>query len=317
MKKTTKIGLALGGGGARGLAHIGSMKVIEREGIRPDIIVGSSMGSVVGGALAIGTKAEELEKRVLSFLQDDIYESSELRALGDAERGIDQRLSRRIQCYFQTKIRLAHGIYRPGILETKDIEELIDYFIPDINIEETVIPFRAVATDLGSGKLVVFREGPLRRAILASSSVPGMLPYVEIDGRQLSDGAIIQSVPARVAVEEGADFVIAIAVDRDLGLAPHFHTALDVYIRAGEIQGYYLENHELKCADIVIKPVLGSTHWTDFSNAQELILSGESAAMDMVSDMRRLLKKAHRWNFLVKAAKKIKGIVSMEKQGNG
>jgi NTE family protein len=316
LKKIRKIGLALGGGGARGLAHIGAMKVLDREGVRPDIIVGSSMGSVVGGALAIGMKPEEIEKRVFSFLQDDTYKSSELKALGDAERGVEQRLSRRIHCYFQTKIRLAHGIYRPGILETKDIEELINYFIPDMKIEDTSIPFRAVATDLRSGKLVVFREGSLRRSILASSSVPGMLPYVEIDGRQLSDGAIIQSVPARVAVEEGADFVIAIAVDRNLGLAPDFHTALDVYIRAGEIQGYCLENHELECADIVIKPELGGTHWTDFSNAQELIFAGESAAMGMIRDIRALVRKVTKRKFLVKITKKIQGVFAMEKQGN-
>ena len=307
MKKQHKIGLALGGGGARGLAHIGAVKVMEREGISPDIIVGTSMGSLVGGSLATGLKAEELEKQLFSFLETDLYKSSELRAVGDAERGNEQSLSRRIQSYFKTKIRLVHGIYRPGILETKDIEELINYFIPDINIEDTIIPFRAVATDLRSGKPVVLREGSLRRAILASSSVPGMLPYVEIDGRQLSDGGIIQSVPARSAAEEGANVVIAIAVDKDLGSAPDFHTAVDIYVRAAEIQGYYLERHELECADIVIRPELGSVHWTDFSDAQDLIFSGESAAMDMVSDIRRLAKQASKKKFFGKITKKIKG----------
>ncbi|MEA3360144.1 MAG: patatin-like phospholipase family protein [Thermodesulfobacteriota bacterium] len=317
MRQHKKIGLALGGGGARGLAHIGAVKVLEREGINPDIIVGTSMGSLVGGALATGLKAEELEKQLFSFLETDLYKSSELRVVGDAERGNEQSLSRRIQSYFKTKIRLVHGIYRPGILETKDIEESINYFIPDINIEETIIPFRSVATDLKSGKPVVLREGSLRRAILASSSVPGMLPYVEIDGKRLSDGGIIQSVPARSAAEEGANVVIAIAVDKDLDFVPDFHTAMDIYVRAAEIQGYYLVRHELKCADIVIRPKLGSVHWTDFSNAQDLILSGESAAMDMVSDIRVVVKKASKKGFFGRVTKKIKGLFVMEKPENG
>lgn len=314
MKKQSKIGLALGGGGARGLAHIGVVKVLEREGINPDIIVGTSMGSLVGGALAIGLKAEELEKQVFSFLETDLYKSSELRAVGDAERGDERGLSRRIQSYFKTKIRLVHGIYRPGILETKDIEELINFFIPDITIEETIIPFRAVATDLRSGKPAVLREGSLRRAILASSSVPGILPYVEIDGRQLSDGGIIQSVPVRSAAEEGANVVIAIAVDKDLGSMLDFHTAVDIYVRAAEIQGYYLERHELKCADIVIRPELGDTHWTDFSNAKNLIFSGESAAMDKVSDIRGSVKHSPEKGFFARVTKKIKELFVMEKR---
>jgi NTE family protein len=317
VRKARKIGLALGGGGARGLAHIGVMKVLEREKITPDIIVGASVGAIVGGSLASGIKAEELEERVASFLESDLYQSSELKAMGDAESGAEQRLSRRIQSYFKTKIRLAQGIFRTSILPVRDMEEFIEFFIPDIQIEETMIPFRAVATDLLSGECVVLKKGPLRRSILASSAVPGALPPVEIDGRQLSDGGIICIVPAQCALEEGADVVIAIAVDRDISLVPGLNTAVDIYVRAGEIQGFYLENYDLEHADIVIRPELGGTHWTDFSQSRELISLGESAAIDRLPELRRLAKPMARWELMDRIKRSVKRFFVTRPSGNG
>lgn len=290
MRKPGKVGLVLGGGGARGLAHIGVMKVLESEKIRPDIIVGTSVGAVVGGALASGMKAGELEERITCFLESDLYRSSELKVMGDTESKAEQGLSKRIQSYFKTKIRLAHAIFTDSILQIGDIEEFINFFIPDIQIEETAIPFRAVATDLLSGELVLVKKGSLRRSVLASSAVPGALPPVEMNGRQLSDGGIISVVPARCALEEGATVIIAVAVDRDISLVSGLHTAVDIYVRAGEIQGFHLEQYDLECADIVIRPELGGTHWTDFSQSKELISLGELAAINNLPQIRRLVR---------------------------
>jgi len=304
MRKVRKIGLALGGGGARGLAHIGVMKVLERERIRPGIIVGTSVGAIVGGALASGMKVEELEGRLASFLESNLYTSSELKAMGDAESGAELSLSRRIHSYFRTKIRLAQALYRHSILQINDIEEFINFFIPDIQIGETAIPFRAVATDLLRGELVVLKEGSLRRSILASSAVPGALPPVEINGRQLSDGGIISVVPVNCALKEGADAVIAVAVDRDISLVSDLQTAVDIYVRAGEIQGFHLERYDLERADIVIRPELEGTHWTDFSQSRELISLGEAAAMDNLPEMRRLV--GPKWEFLDRVKRSVK-----------
>jgi NTE family protein len=292
MKKGKKIGLALGGGGARGFAHIGILKVLEREGIRPDVIVGTSVGSIVGGAIASGMTVNALEERADAFLESDLYSSSELKAMGDAESGAEQRMSRRIQTYFKTKIRLAQALFRPGILPSKDMEEFVNFFIPDIRIEETVIPFGAVTTDLTSGECVFLTHGSLRHAILASSSVPGALPPVEVEGRQLADGGVICTVPAGYAAEHGADLVIAVSIDRDILLGSGLQTAVDIYVRAGEIMGFHLEQHHLKHADLVIRPDLGNTHWTDFSQSKELIALGEAAAQESVPELRRLAEAA-------------------------
>jgi len=311
MREPKKIGLALGGGGARGLAHIGVIKVLEKEGITPDIIVGTSMGSIVGGAFASGMKIEELEEKAELFLKSDLYQSSELKAMGDAESGAEQRLSKRIQSYFMTKIRLAQALYRPSILQIDEMQEFVNFFIPDIQIEETTIPFRAVATDLESGECVFLKKGSLRRSILASSAVPGALPPVEINGRQLSDGGIICTVPVQYLFEEGIQEVIAIAVDRDIALCTELQTAVDIYVRAGEIQGFHLEKYSLENADIVIRPQIGNIHWTDFSQSKELISLGEKAAMDNLPEIQRLVKRIYKRDILEglkRSAKKLFGV---------
>ena len=316
MRKAKSIGLVLGGGGARGLAHIGVLKVLEKEKISPDIIVGTSIGSIVGGALASGMKAEELEKKVVSFLKSDLFKSSELKAMGDAESGAEQRISRRIQTYFKTKLRLAQALFRPGILPIKDMEEFIKFFIPDIQIEETTIPFRAVATDLKTGELVILRKGSLRRSLLASSAVPGVLPPIEINGRQCSDGGIICTVPVRSAFKEGADVVIAIAVDKNVFPATKLQTAMDIYARAGEIQGIHLKQYDLERADLVISPELGNIHWTDFSQYKRLISLGESAALKKLSEIKRIAKPIVSGTFMDRVKRSIKRLLVTRPSGN-
>ena len=317
MKKGRKLGLALGGGGARGFAHIGVLKVLERERIRPDIIVGTSVGSIVGAALASGIALEELEQRAYSFLESDLYASSELKAMSDAECGDDQRLSRRIQSYFKTRIRLAGSLYKPGILPLDDMEEFISYFIPDIEIQETTIPFRAVATDLNSGECVILKQGPLRRALLASSAVPGVFPPVEMNGRHLADGGITCTVPIGCALKEGADVVIAVAIDRDLTLTSELHTAVDIYVRAGEIQGFHLEEYDLVRADFVIRPKLGGIHWTDFSRSQELISMGEAAAMERIAEIRKLATPAWPRGFMDRMKRAARRLGAIRRPGTG
>ena len=176
------------------------------------------------------------------------------------------------------------------------MEDFISYFIPDIQIEDTVMPFRTVATDLKSGECVLFKEGSLRRSILASSAVPGAIPPVEIEGRQLSDGGIVCNVPVTHVLAEGARGVIAIAVVRDITLGSSLETAVDIYVRAGEIQGFHLERHDLKNAHILIRPRLGDVHWTDFSESTRLIALGEEAVREKLPEVKRMVKSLAPWS---------------------
>ena len=291
-----RIGLALGGGGARGLAHIGVLKVFEKEHIPVDILVGTSIGALVGGAYAAGMSPDAIEKRLEEYLESPEFQSSAIKAFEEAhEREGEEGLAQKIQNYFRNRFYMVQALLKPGILSNEDFKDTIDYFIPDIQIEDTQIPFRAVATDLVSGEQIVFSNGSLRQAVVASCAVPGVVePFKEGD-MLLSDGGIICLVPISVARKEGADIVVAVVVDRDICSAEALNNVIDIYYRASEIMSHELEDYELMDADVLIQPEVGDLHWSSFSQATHLIREGERAAMDKLPLIRNAIPITRKW----------------------
>jgi NTE family protein len=286
--KRKRIGLALGGGGARGLAHIGVLRVLEKEEVPIDLIVGTSIGALVGGAYASGINPDELQKKVEEYLNSTEFRSSAIKGFEAAHAKEEVGLTQRIQTYLRNHFYLIQAMFKPGILSNEDFQTTIDYFIPDIQIEETRIPFRAVATDLVSGEEIIFSRGSLRQAVMASCAVPGAIAPLKEGERLLSDGGTICRVPSPVARQEGADIVIAVVVDRGIG-SEELRTVVDVYLRVNEIMGERLKQYELEDADVVIFPEVGDLHWSSFSQAINLIGEGEKAAREKLDDIRRLL----------------------------
>ena len=286
--KRKRIGLALGGGGARGLAHIGVLRVLEKEEVPIDLIVGTSIGALVGGAYASGINPDELQKKVEEYLNSTEFRSSAIKGFEAAHAKEEVGLTQRIQTYLRNHFYLIQAMFKPGILSNEDFQTTIDYFIPDIQIEETRIPFRAVATDLVSGEEIIFSRGSLRQAVMASCAVPGAIAPLKEGERLLSDGGTICRVPSSVARQEGADIVIAVVVDRGIG-SEELRTVVDVYLRVNEIMGERLKQYELEDADVVIFPEVGDLHWSSFSQAINLIGEGEKAAREKLDDIRRLL----------------------------
>ena len=187
------------------------------------------------------------------------------------------------------KYFLLSAFVKPSILPLKDFEALIDYFIPDIDIWETKIPFYAVATDLITGKQIVISEGSLRQAVLASCAVPGAVDPVRLGDWLLADGGITSLVPVLAAREAGADAVIAVVVDREKNVSGKFETAQEIFYRAGDITSDKLEEAELLQADVVIRPRIGDLHWSDFSRAKGLIQEGETAARLALGEIREAM----------------------------
>jgi NTE family protein len=303
--KKKRIGLALGGGGARGLAHIGVLMVLEREGIPIDLIVGTSIGALVGGAYASGISPDELRKRVDAYLNSPEFQSSAMKAFEAAHSRGEVSLSHKIQAYLRNRFYLIQAMFKPGILSNEDFEVTINHFIPDIQIEETRIPFRAVATDLVSGKEITFSKGPLRQAVMASCAVPGAIAPLKEGERLLSDGGIICLVPSFAARREGADIVIAVAVDRGIR-SEELRNVVDVYLRVSEVMGKKLKEYELADADVVILPEVGDLHWSNFSEAISLIDEGEKAAREKLDDIRNVLPGLKNWFRFKKDPKKNK-----------
>jgi NTE family protein len=157
-----------------------------------------------------------------------------LKSVKEIRDSKQSNFTERVYAFFRNRVLLAQSLFRLGLLGSEEFQAMIDFFVPDIQIQDTQIPYRAVATDLVSGQSVVMSEGPLRRAVMASCAVPGAVPPVEVNGMLLSDGGAINVVPTMVARGEGADFVVAVSVRGDIHSDDEFGSAADICFRTSD-----------------------------------------------------------------------------------
>jgi NTE family protein len=288
-----KVGLALGGGGVRGLSHIGVLDTLEQEEIKIDLIVGTSAGSLIGGAYASGQSPREIKTKIDIYLKSPEFDNSSLKTIGLSFSPAPKSSLQKAQSYFLNRYYLMRAFFRPSLLPDEDFKSLINYLLPDIDIRDTRIPFYAVATDLITGKEVILSEGSLREAVLASSSVPGAVEPLRKGDKLLADGGITSSVPVKAARELGADVVIAVMVGRALPKATNadVDTATEIIYRAGEITSNKLEEAELAGADIVIRPEVGDLHWADFVRSGDLIKKGENACRENIKGIKNAVSE--------------------------
>jgi NTE family protein len=255
-----KIALALGGGAARGFAHIGVIKALEAQGIVPDIVVGTSAGSVVGALYASGYNGFQLQKIALDMDETTISDWA-------------------IPFFSKSS----------GVLKGEALQAYVNKAVHNQPIEKLKIPFGAVATDLKTGQPILFRRGNTGMAVRASSSVPGVFQPVEIGGRTYVDGGLDAPVPVRFAKEMGAEFIIAVNISSATE-AQATASSMDVLMQTFTIMGQRLNQHELKDADVVITPALGAMGSADFNGRNLAVLAGEQAAAGVMADLKARLK---------------------------
>jgi NTE family protein len=284
-----RVGLALGGGGIRGLSHIGVLKVLEQEGIDIDLIVGTSAGALIGGAYASGQSPRRIQARVEAYLRSPEFDATALKSIGLTVSPEQQGRLWKAQSLIMNRYYMVRSFFRPSLLPAGDFHSLVNFFLPEIDIRRTRIPFRAVTTDLITGRKVVLSEGPLRMAVLASCAVPGAIEPVPFGEWLLADGGITSLVPVHTAREAGAGVVIAVTVDRDLHSSGNMETAQDIFYRAGEITSSKLGAVELEDADVIIRPEVGDLHWMDFRRSEDLIRGGEEATRRVLGEIYTVL----------------------------
>jgi NTE family protein len=255
-----KIALVLGGGAARGFAHIGVIKALESQGIVPDMVIGTSAGSVVGALYAAGNNGFALQKLALEMDEAAISDWS-------------------VPFFAKSS----------GVLKGDALQSYVNKAIHNTPIEKLKIPFGAVATDLNSGQPVLFQRGNTGLAVRASSAVPSIFQPVKIGDHTYVDGGLVAPVPVHFAKDMGADFIIAvnISVQPDVQLAS---SSFDVLLQTFAIMGQSINQFELKGADIVIKPGLGSMKGNDFNGRNLAVLAGEQAAMAAMPEIKRKLR---------------------------
>jgi len=257
-KPPLKIALALGGGAARGFAHIGVIKALEAQGIVPDIVVGTSAGSMVGALYASGMSGFELQNLALQMEEDML---------------VDWTFPNR------------------GVLKGEVLQDFINQKVKNLPIQKLPKPLGVVATDLQSGERALFRFGNTGMAVRASSAVPGMFQPVEIGGRDFVDGGLTSPVPAQSARSMGADFVIAVDIS-NVSRREKLTSTLDVLLQTFVIMGHSISRHELEDADVVIRPKTAAVSSTDFEGRHLAILEGEKAAAAIMPELKARLARA-------------------------
>lgn len=282
--KPIKIGLALGGGGARGAAHVGVLKVLEKEGIKFDYVVGTSIGSVVGGFYCLGAKPEEMEEPFLSgnVMRHFMTVPLSIRIIGAPIFFIPRLLGAKPYDGLYGGNTFRH--YLMGGMTAKNQK-----------IEDLKIPFAAVSFNLVDGKPYMIRKGNLGNALTASCAVPSLRKPIEIDGQLMADGGVICNLPVKQCREMGADFVIAVNIDEPFDTLP-----LKDFRRPGSVADrmitwslYDIDKPQEDMADIVIHPnTLGiGLISTSRSDARQGLIAGEKAAREALPAIREKLKK--------------------------
>ena len=250
-----KIGLALGGGAAKGFAHIGVIKMLEASGIHPDVVAGPSAGSVVGALYASGMDPFQLQEQAFSLDASNIRD-----------------------------VRLFSG----GLVQGRKLQDYVNQLVGQRPIEKLKLPFAAVATQLETGQRTVFVRGNTGQAVRASSSIPGVFEPTEISGKHYVDGGVVSPVPVDAARQLGADFVIAVDISTKPG-GGNPQGMVNIVGQSIAIMGQQLGAQELARADVVIRPNVSSIGATDFEQKNQAILEGERAALAAIPAIRAKL----------------------------
>ena len=257
-----KLGLALGGGAARGFAHIGVIQVLEEAGLRPDFVAGTSAGSVVAALYASGKTGAQLQQ---------IGESMEEAAITD----------------------WTLPVFNSGILRGDALARYVNQQVGGRSIENMTVPLGIVATDLYSGEMMVFQKGDTGKAVRASSAVPAIFQPVKISGRSYVDGGLVSPVPVRAARSMGAQVVLAIDITSPPDSSGSDNT-ITVLLQTASIMGKSINAFELKEADVVVRPDLRAVSSADFSSRKKAIEAGRRAMLELLPQLRAaILAKTH------------------------
>jgi len=290
-KQRPKIGLVLSGGGARGFAHIGVLKKIEELNIPIDVVVGTSMGSIVGGLYAIGLTPDEIGKGVQGIDWTVVFNDYARREFRSYRRKQDdyQFTQKRIGVTSEG-LRLS-----PGLIDGQQIELALDRLAyPGFHItdfDKLRLPYRAIATDIETGDAVILDKGNIAKAMRASMSIPGALPPIKYEGRMLVDGGIGNNVPINVARDMGADIVIVVDVSAPLATQDDLQTSLEITKQLTAILTRRVADQQLEtlsASDVLIIPGRKDLSSSGFTEYDALIQAGLDSAVEATGQLSSL-----------------------------
>lgn len=253
-----KVGLALSGGAARGIAHIGVLKALREAKISIDMIAGASSGALIGALYASGLDIEKIEEKALSLKWREFADFT---------------------------------LPKMGLISGKGIEEFVSEHTRVRDFNELKIPLAIVTTDLISEKEIIFKEGPLARIVQASCSIPGVYTPVKYEGMLLIDGGVVNILPADVLRRMGADFVIGVDANTKATIGPEPKNVFQVIIRSWDVISRQGAKRAKKDADLVIYPEIGDISKVDLKRAKELLQAGYQATQEVIPQLKREIRR--------------------------
>jgi NTE family protein len=276
--------LALGGGGARGFAHVGVIKVLEEMGWYPDLVTGTSMGSIVGALYAMCGNAGELEEKVYQHINSEWFNELGVQQLSNirADSGIPDSIVTYIKYMIKQRFK-KKDVHPLSLFPSDFLPDILERIFGTTTFNELKIPFIAVATDIYSGQNLELNSGSLVKAVAASSSIPGIFSPVEYRGMLLVDGCVTRNIPIPTPRNGQKREIIAVDVQSSLEDSSPLKNPLDVIYRVDAITTYHLNQFYLDVADIVIVPSIRNVNWDDFDDIKALIDAGEQAARSYFS----------------------------------
>jgi len=306
--KSFKTSLNLGGGGARGLAHLGVLRALEENNIEFDILIGVSMGALIAANYAYYKNAQRVENIIVRHIESPEFKRSLLgswksdhsEAYANRTRQILAKFGR---FYKQTEL-YGRLFLSTGMLDKKDIQEAIYPILPDIHFEDLKTSYVCIAVNLENGARRIFHQGSIRTAVVASLSMPLVFPPVEINGGLYTDGGVIDRLGIDSACDIGVEKIIAIDVSNDFFSKKRIKTALDIMLRSEEISSIYRKNYQLLQAAVVVKPIHESIHWADYHDYKRIIASGYESTMEKIKEIKKVVKSTRSVFSFFKSKKK-------------
>jgi NTE family protein len=296
MARKEKNCVVLGGGGARGLSHLGILQVLERERFPIHCLVGTSVGAVVGAIYALDPDAVGMTQRSLAYFKSESFRNDTFKKVLLKSEGAGSNVFKNVLTGIRKSYVFSNLLRKPSIFPAKNLKAVIDELVPDKEFADTEIPFAVPALDILSGREVLLTEGSLRKAVLASCSLPGFFPPVEMDGTLLADAGVIGPVPVNAAAHFEPRVVLAVDITSQIDERPPITRGLDAILRVEAIAGKRLNDIELANADLVIRPDVGEKYWSDFSDLEGLVNEGVVAAEKVIPELREL-KQRSRFRF--------------------
>lgn len=299
-KERPKIGLVLSGGGARGAAHVGVLKVLEENKIPVDMIAGTSFGAIVGGLYAAGYSADELETILRNIdWQETLSNSAPRRKKSFRRKQDDDGFLIKFKVGFEDgELKLPGGLITPNNLRLK-LGDLVNSIADVKDFDDLKIPFRAVATDLENGNEVILKDGDLASAMVASMTVPALFPPVEYDGKLLVDGGVANNIPINVARDMGADIIIVVDISTPLlkrDEITSFASVLDQLTMLQSNKAAVAQIATMTDQDILIRPDLVDVGFVDFENAIAAVPKGYEAASNSLDKLQTIQMSSADWS---------------------